>query len=441
MRRAMAYRASTSRPRCVVVLAQRVRRLVRERPRGTSRTRCAGRGRRPSGCGWTHGGNVAASASRPGRVAVERDLVGVVGRGLEALDADQRVVVAAHREGAGAAAEDLHLAGLVGLHPHRRVVLADVAQEWSNHEPRGRHRPYTGKCGACTAASPDDPGGPERRGGPRRAARAPAHGRGGRGGRARPAPRPAATPTPTSGRASSTSSSARSRQADANLVACDDELLPAPGAQPGGGARRAGHRPHRDHPRHLRRPRPHGRGQAPGRAGPARVQPRPHARAVDAPRAPRRRAHRRRHRHPRPGRVPDRDRPPPGPRPHRRAAAPPAPRERHPRRHARRARARAPARDRAGRLHQRRQVDAAQRAHRAPRSACATACSTRWTRRRGRCDVDGRAYLLTDTVGFIRKLPHQLVDAFGATLEETRRADLILHVVDASRPRRSAWSR
>jgi GTP-binding protein HflX len=44
----------------------------------------------------------------------------------------------------------------------------------------------------------------------------------------------------------------------------------------------------------------------------------------------------------------------------------------------------------------------------------------------------GRDYLLTDTVGFIRKLPHQLVDAFGATLEETRRAGLILHVVDAS---------
>jgi GTPase len=46
----------------------------------------------------------------------------------------------------------------------------------------------------------------------------------------------------------------------------------------------------------------------------------------------------------------------------------------------------------------------------------------------------GRDYLLTDTVGFIRKLPHQLVDAFGATLEETRLADLILHVVDASVP-------
>jgi GTP-binding protein HflX len=44
----------------------------------------------------------------------------------------------------------------------------------------------------------------------------------------------------------------------------------------------------------------------------------------------------------------------------------------------------------------------------------------------------GRSYLMTDTVGFIRKLPHQLVDAFGATLEETRLADLILHVVDGS---------
>jgi GTP-binding protein HflX len=46
--------------------------------------------------------------------------------------------------------------------------------------------------------------------------------------------------------------------------------------------------------------------------------------------------------------------------------------------------------------------------------------------------IDGRPYLMTDTVGFIRKLPHQLVDAFGATLEETTLADLVLHVVDAS---------
>ncbi len=50
----------------------------------------------------------------------------------------------------------------------------------------------------------------------------------------------------------------------------------------------------------------------------------------------------------------------------------------------------------------------------------------------------GRQYLLTDTVGFIRKLPHQLVDAFGATLEETLRADLLLHVLDASAPEQQA---
>jgi GTPase len=47
---------------------------------------------------------------------------------------------------------------------------------------------------------------------------------------------------------------------------------------------------------------------------------------------------------------------------------------------------------------------------------------------------EGRAYLLTDTVGFIQKLPHQLVESFKATLEETVNADLILHVIDASAP-------
>jgi GTP-binding protein HflX len=47
-------------------------------------------------------------------------------------------------------------------------------------------------------------------------------------------------------------------------------------------------------------------------------------------------------------------------------------------------------------------------------------------------ELSGRDYLLTDTVGFIEKLPHQLVEAFKATLEETTLADLILHVVDAS---------
>src|SRR4051794_23582467 len=49
-------------------------------------------------------------------------------------------------------------------------------------------------------------------------------------------------------------------------------------------------------------------------------------------------------------------------------------------------------------------------------------------------EISGRSYLLTDTVGFIRKLPHQLVDAFSATLEEAMGADLIVHVADASVP-------
>jgi GTP-binding protein HflX len=45
---------------------------------------------------------------------------------------------------------------------------------------------------------------------------------------------------------------------------------------------------------------------------------------------------------------------------------------------------------------------------------------------------DGRLYTLADTVGFVRHLPHQLVEAFRSTLEEVAQADLILHVVDAS---------
>lgn len=46
----------------------------------------------------------------------------------------------------------------------------------------------------------------------------------------------------------------------------------------------------------------------------------------------------------------------------------------------------------------------------------------------------GQEILLTDTVGFIRKLPHHLVDAFKSTLEEAKYADFIIHVVDASNP-------
>lgn len=47
---------------------------------------------------------------------------------------------------------------------------------------------------------------------------------------------------------------------------------------------------------------------------------------------------------------------------------------------------------------------------------------------------DGRIYTLTDTVGFVRHLPHQLIDAFKSTLEEVSGADLIVHVVDGSDP-------
>lgn len=52
-------------------------------------------------------------------------------------------------------------------------------------------------------------------------------------------------------------------------------------------------------------------------------------------------------------------------------------------------------------------------------------------------DLPGKQQiLLTDTVGFIRKLPHHLIEAFKSTLEEAKYADIILHVVDASNPRK-----
>ena len=47
---------------------------------------------------------------------------------------------------------------------------------------------------------------------------------------------------------------------------------------------------------------------------------------------------------------------------------------------------------------------------------------------------EGRAYTLTDTVGFVRNLPHELIEAFRSTLEEVAGADLVLHVVDAAHP-------
>ena len=51
---------------------------------------------------------------------------------------------------------------------------------------------------------------------------------------------------------------------------------------------------------------------------------------------------------------------------------------------------------------------------------------------RKRKSPDGRVYTLTDTVGFVRHLPHQLIDAFKSTLEEVAESDLIVHVVDGS---------
>ncbi|WP_417266199.1 GTPase HflX [Brumimicrobium sp.] len=48
--------------------------------------------------------------------------------------------------------------------------------------------------------------------------------------------------------------------------------------------------------------------------------------------------------------------------------------------------------------------------------------------------IDNLPFLLTDTVGFIRKLPHQLVESFKSTLDEVRESDLLIHVVDVSHP-------
>ena len=72
-----------------------------------------------------------------------------------------------------------------------------------------------------------------------------------------------------------------------------------------------------------------------------------------------------------------------------------------------------------------------------PAPACwwRTRCSPPSTRPPGgRAPRDGRVYTLSDTVGFVRHLPHQLVEAFRSTLEEVADADLILHVVDGSHP-------
>jgi GTP-binding protein HflX len=55
------------------------------------------------------------------------------------------------------------------------------------------------------------------------------------------------------------------------------------------------------------------------------------------------------------------------------------------------------------------------------------------TTRRARA-ADGRVYTLSDTVGFVRHLPHQIVEAFRSTLDEVADADLVVHVIDGSHP-------
>ena len=77
--------------------------------------------------------------------------------------------------------------------------------------------------------------------------------------------------------------------------------------------------------------------------------------------------------------------------------------------------------------------------HRAPMRR--TSCSRRSTPRRAGVHTANGDIVLSDTVGFIRHLPHTLVEAFRATLEETVQADLLLHVVDASSPDREAQMR
>ena len=183
-------------------------------------------------------------------------------------------------------------------------------------------------------------------------------------------------------------------QAEAEIIVSDDELTPGQQRTLEDDAREARRRPHQRDPRHLRRCTRTRRGQAPGRARAARVQPPAHARHVEAPRAPGRRR-----RHARTGRDPARDRPPAGARPRSRScdagcATPTQARECE--------RSSASERDAEAsrsRATRRRQVDAPERAHRRRVSSANRLFETLDPTRRS-FDTAGRAYLVTDTVGF-----------------------------------------
>ena len=86
------------------------------------------------------------------------------------------------------------------------------------------------------------------------------------------------------------------------------------------------------------------------------------------------------------------------------------------------------------RLHQRRQVQPAQPAHRGRGAGRGRPVRHPGPDHPAVQTADGRVYTLTDTVGFVRHLPHDLVEAFASTLEESASADLLLHVVDGADP-------
>ena len=209
---------------------------------------------------------------------------------------------------------------------------------------------------------------------------------------------------------------------------------PGPAVQPREAARPHRHRPHRGDPRHLRPERPHPGGQGPGRAGPAALPP--------AAAAPRRRTPscRSRAAASAPGSAVRRDqargRPPAHHAPHHQArgrarrarphphAAAQGPRPQRPRR-----RSTIVGYTNAGKSTLlNRLTDAGVLVE--DRLFATLDPTTRRLALPG-----GEPVLLTDTVGFVRRLPHGLVEAFKSTLESGRTADLLVHVVDASAAR------
>ena len=88
-----------------------------------------------------------------------------------------------------------------------------------------------------------------------------------------------------------------------------------------------------------------------------------------------------------------------------------------------------------GRLYERRQIDVAESAYGADVVAEDKLFATLDPTTRSFVLPNKQRVLLTDTVGFLRKLPHTLIESFKATLEEVSEADLLIHIVDLSHPR------